>query len=151
MKAYGGLPGDNYVSQAQSAFGQGISVSQTQMLRAFSAIANDGQMLEPKFISAIYDKKIRHSPQIKKEVVGKPVSGSAAQQTRNYMITVGTDPEYGTLYSDGPIIQVPGQNVAVKSGTAQMATDQGYLQGENDYINSVVAMTPAEDPEFISM
>ena len=65
------------------------------------------------------------------------------------MITVGTDPEYGTLYSDGPIIQVPGQNVAVKSGTGQMATDQGYLQGENDYINSVVAMTPAEDPEFI--
>ncbi len=48
--------------------------------------------------------------QKKKEVVGKPVSGSAAQQTRNYMITVGTDPEYGTLDSDGPIIQVPGQN-----------------------------------------
>ena len=148
-EAYGGLPGDNYVSQAQSAFGQGISVSQTQMLRAFSAIANDGQMLEPKFISAIYDKKSDTARKSKKEVVGKPVSGSAAQQTRNYMITVGTDPEYGTLYSDGPIIQVPGQNVAVKSGTAQMATDQGYLQGENDYINSVVAMTPAEDPEFI--
>ena len=148
-EAYGGLPGDNYVSQAQSAFGQGISVSQTQMLRAFSAIANDGQMLEPKFISAIYDKKSDTARKSTKEVVGKPVSGSAAQQTRNYMITVGTDPEYGTLYSDGPIIQVPGQNVAVKSGTAQIATDQGYLQGENDYINSVVAMTPAEDPEFI--
>lgn len=147
-EAYGSLPGD-YVSQAMSSFGQGISVSQTQMLRAFSAIANDGQMLEPKFISAIYDKKSDTARKSKKEVVGKPVSGSAAQQTRNYMITVGTDPEYGTLYSDGPIIQVPGQNVAVKSGTAQMATDQGYLQGENDYINSVVAMTPAEDPEFI--
>ena len=148
-ESFGSLPGDNYVTQAMSAFGQGISVSQTQMLRAFSAIANDGQMLEPKFISAIYDKKSDTARKSKKEVVGKPVSGSAAQQTRNYMITVGTDPEYGTLYSDGPIIQVPGQNVAVKSGTAQMATDQGYLQGENDYINSVVAMTPAEDPEFI--
>lgn len=147
-EAYGGLPGD-YVSQAMSSFGQGISVTQTQMLRAFSAIANDGEMLEPKFISAIYDKKSDTARKSKKEVVGKPVSGSVAQQTRNYMITVGTDPEYGTLYSDGPIIQVPGQNVAVKSGTAQMATDQGYLQGENDYINSVVAMTPAEDPEFI--
>ena len=148
-ESFGSLPGDNYVTQAMSAFGQGISVTQTQMLRAFSAIANDGQMLEPKFISAIYDKKSDTARKSKKEVVGKPVSGSAAQQTRNYMITVGTDPEYGTLYSDGPIIQVPGQNVAVKSGTAQMATDQGYLQGENDYINSVVAMTPAEDPEFI--
>ena len=147
-EAYGGLPGD-YVSQAMSSFGQGISVTQTQMLRAFSAIANDGEMLEPKFISAIYDKKSDTARKSKKEVVGKPVSGSAAQQTRNYMITVGTDPEYGSLYSDGPIIQVPGQNVAVKSGTGQMATDQGYLQGENDYINSVVAMTPAEDPEFI--
>lgn len=147
-EAYGGLPGD-YVSQAMSSFGQGISVTQTQMLRAFSAIANDGEMLEPKFISAIYDKKSDTARKSKKEVVGKPVSGSAAQQTRNYMITVGTDPEYGSLYSDGPIIQVPGQNVAVKSGTGQMATDQGYLQGENDYINSVVAMTPAENPEFI--
>lgn len=148
-EAYGSLPGDNYVSQAQSAFGQGISVSQTQMLRAFSAIANDGQMLEPKFISAIYDKKSDTARKSKKEVVGKPVSGSAAQQTRNYMITVGTDPEYGTLYSDGPIIQVPGQNVAVKSGTAEMATDKGYLKGDNYLFNSVVAMTPAEDPEFI--
>ena len=147
-EAYGGLPGD-YVSQAMSSFGQGISVTQTQMLRAFSAIANDGVMLEPKFISGIYDAKNDAARKSKKEVVGNPVSASAAQQTRNYMITVGTDPEYGTLYSDGPIIQVPGQNVAVKSGTAQMATDQGYLQGENDYINSVVAMTPAEDPEFI--
>ena len=148
-EGFGSLPGDNYVTQAMSAFGQGLSVTQTQMLRAFSAIANDGVMLEPKFISAIYDKKSDTARKSKKEVVGKPVSGSAAQQTRNYMITVGTDPEYGTLYSDGPIIQVPGQNVAVKSGTAQMATDKGYLQGENDYINSVVAMTPAEDPEFI--
>ena len=148
-ESYGGLPGDNYVSQVQSAFGQGISVSQTQMLRAFSAIANNGQMLEPKFISAIYDRKSDTARKSKTEVVGKPVSESAAQQTRNYMITVGTDPEFGTLYSNGPIIQVPGQNVAVKSGTAQIATDQGYLQGENDYINSVVAMTPAEDPEFI--
>ena len=41
-ESFGGLPGDNYVTQAMSSFGQGISVTQTQMLRAFSAIANDG-------------------------------------------------------------------------------------------------------------
>lgn len=45
------FPGDNIVTQAMSAFGQGISVTEIQMLRAFSAIANDGVMLEPKFIS----------------------------------------------------------------------------------------------------
>ena len=149
-ESFGGLPGDNYVTQAMSSFGQGISVTQTQMLRAFSAIANDGEMLEPKFISAIYDSKHESARKSQREVVGNPVSASAAQQTRNYMITVGTDPQFGTLYSsDGPIIQVAGQNVAVKSGTAQIATANGYLEGENDNINSIVVMTPAEDPDFI--
>ena len=149
-EGFGGLPGDNYVTQAMSSFGQGISVTQTQMLRAFSAIANDGEMLEPKFISAIYDGKHETARKSQREIVGNPVPASVAQQTRNYMITVGTDPQFGTLYSsDGPIIQVAGQNVAVKSGTAQIATANGYLEGENDYINSVVAMTPAENPEFI--
>ena len=149
-EGFGGLPGDNYVTQAMSSFGQGISVTQTQMLRAFSVIANDGEMLEPKFISAIYDGKHESARKSQREVVGNPVSASAAQQTRNYMITVGTDPQFGTLYSsDGPIIQVAGQNVAVKSGTAQIATANGYLEGENDNINSIVVMTPAEDPDFI--
>ena len=149
-ESFGGLPGDNYVTQAMSSFGQGLSVNQTQMLRAFSAIANDGEMLEPKFISAIYDGKHETARKSQREIVGNPVSASAAQQTRNYMITVGTDPQFGTLYSsDGPIIQVAGQNVAVKSGTAQIATANGYLEGENDNINSIVVMTPAEDPDFI--
>lgn len=149
-ESFGSLPGDNYVTQAMSSFGQGISVTQTQMLRAFSAIANDGVMLEPKFISGIYDAKNDAARKSKKEVVGNPVPASAAQQTRNYMITVGTDPQFGTLYSsEGPIIQVAGQNVAVKSGTAQIATANGYLEGENNNINSIVVMTPAEDPDFI--
>ena len=149
-ESFGSLPGDNYVTQAMSSFGQGISVTQTQMLRAFSAIANDGEMLEPKFISAIYDGKHESARKSQREIVGNPVSASAAQQTRNYMITVGTDPQFGTLYSsDGPIIQVAGQNVAVKSGTAQIATANGYLEGENDNIYSIVVMTPAEDPDFI--
>ena len=149
-EGFGGLPGDNYVTQAMSSFGQGISVTQTQMLRAFSAIANDGEMLEPKFISAIYDGKHETARKSQREIVGNPVPASVAQQTRNYMITVGTDPQFGTLYSsDGPIIQVAGQNVAVKSGTAQIATANGYLEGENDNIYSIVVMTPAEDPDFI--
>ena len=149
-ESFGGLPGDNYVTQAMSSFGQGISVTQTQMLRAFSAIANDGEMLEPKFISAIYDGKHETARKSQREIVGNPVPASVAQQTRNYMITVGTDPQFGTLYSsDGPIIQVAGQNVAVKSGTAQIATANGYLEGVNDNINSIVVMTPAEDPDFI--
>ena len=123
------------------------------MLRAFSSIANDGVMVEPKFISAIYDSKSGSARKASTEIVGHPVSKDAAKSTRDHMVTVGTDPIYGTLYSkaEGPIIKVPNQNVAVKSGTAQIAGENGsgYLTGANDYIYSVVAMTPAENPDFI--
>ena len=149
-ETYGSLPGDNYVTIAMSSFGQGIGVTQVQMLRAFSSVANDGVMVEPKFINAIHDPKNNTARKTATEIIGNPVSEKAAQTTRDYMVQVGTDPYHGTLNVGGePVIQVAGQNVAVKSGTAQIASENGYLEGENDYIYSVVAMTPAENPEFI--
>ena len=152
-EAGGVFPADNIVTIAMSSFGQGISVTNTQMLRAFTAIGNQGVMLQPKFISAIYDPHTDSARISQPEIMGKPVSADAANQTLNYMVTVGTDPYYGTLYSKdvGPIIQVDGYNIAVKSGTAEIAKEKGggYMEGVNDTINSVVAMIPAENPEFI--
>ena len=150
----GQLPADNVVNIAMSAFGQGISVTQTQMLRAFTAIANDGVMLEPKFISALYDPNDQTVRKSKKEIVGNPVSKEAASLTRENMILVGTDPVYGTMYNKltgKPIVTVPGQTVSVKSGTAQIADEQkgGYLKGVTNYIYSVVSMNPSENPDFI--
>lgn len=143
---------DNIVTIAMSSFGQGISASQVQMLRAFSSVANNGVMLEPKFISALYNpdgNSVRFSS---KEVMGNPISKEAANDTLSYMISVGTDPIFGTLYAKGaerPILHVDGYDIAVKSGTAEIANEDGggYIQGK--YLNSVVAMIPAEDPEFI--
>ena len=150
----GQLPADNIVNIAMSAFGQGISVTQTQMLRAFTAIANDGVMLEPKFITALYDPNDQTVRKSQKEIVGNPVSKDAASQTRTHMVLVGTDPTYGTMYNHSTgkaTVNVPGQNVALKSGTAQIADEKngGYLTGSTNYIFSVVSMHPAENPDFI--
>ena len=150
----GQLPADNIVNIAQSSFGQGISVTQTQMLRAFTAIANDGIMLEPKFISAIYDSNNQSVRKSQKEVVGNPISKDAASLTRTHMVLVGTDPVYGTMHNHStgkPTVTVPGQNVALKSGTAQIADEKngGYLVGTTNYIFSAVSMNPAENPDFI--
>lgn len=150
------LPSDNEVTVAMSSFGQGIGVTQVQMLRAFTAIPNGGVMLEPQFISQIYDSNTNSTRVATSEVVGNPVSEDAADQTLDYMVTVGTDSQYGTLYNGTtgqPYIQVGDYSVAVKSGTAQIAASAedggGYLTGDNDYIYSVVAIVPSDDPEFI--
>ena len=149
-----GIVSQNSVNIAQSSFGQGISVTQVQMLRAFTAISNNGIMLEPQFIKQVADTNKGTVRTAKKEVIGKPVSKQAASETRNYMISVGTDPEFGTLYnkSEGsPIIQVGNNDVAVKSGTAQVPDEKTgtYKVGTNETLNSVVAMVPSEDPEYI--
>ena len=150
------LPSDNEVTVAMSSFGQGIGVTQVQMLRAFTAISNGGVMLEPQFISQIYDSNTNSTRVATSEVVGNPVSEDAADQTLDYMVTVGTDSQYGTLYNGTtgqPYIQVGDYSVAVKSGTAQIAASAedggGYFTGDNDYNYSVVAMVPSDDPEFI--
>lgn len=150
------LPSDNEVTVAMSSFGQGIGVTQVQMLRAFTAISNGGVMLEPQFISQIYDPNTNSTRVATSEVVGNPVLEDTADQTLDYMVTVGTDSQFGTLYNSTtgqPYIQVGDYSVAVKSGTAQIAASAedggGYLTGDNDYIYSVVAIVPSDDPEFI--
>ena len=125
------------------------------MLRAFTSVSNDGVMLEPQFITKIYDPKTGKQPYGEKKkrqaILFQPMQ---QKQTRQYMVTVGTDPNYGTLYSaslGGPVIKVGNQSVAVKSGTAQIASGDGsgYLSGSNDYIYSVVAMVPSDNPDFL--
>ncbi|MFS1663387.1 penicillin-binding protein PBP2X [Streptococcus sp. zg-JUN1979] len=140
----------NNVNGTMTSFGQAIGVTRVQMLRAFSAVANNGVMLEPQFIKSIYDPNNETSRSATSEVVGKPVSADAASQTRDYMVSVGTDTVFGTLvYKGEPIIQVGNESVAVKSGTAQIAENGAYLTGRNDTINSVIAMVPSDDPEFM--
>ncbi|HFR3332658.1 TPA: penicillin-binding protein PBP2X [Streptococcus suis] len=146
------VPEDNIVTIAMSTFGQGISANQVQMLRSFSAIANNGIMLEPKFISALYNPNTDTARLSSKEEVGNPVSEQAADATLGYMINVGTDPVFGTLYShdlQGPAIQVEGYDIAMKSGSGEIASEDGQGYIKDAYTNSVVAMIPAEDPEFI--
>lgn len=150
----GSLPEDNEVTVAMSAFGQGLNVTQIQMLRAFTSISNNGIMLEPHVISQIYDPNSESSRTVSTEVVGNPISEKAAKDTLNYMVTVGTDPVWGTLYSSllgGPAITVNNETVAAKSGTAEIADEKhgGYLTGETDLINSVIAMVPSDDPQFM--
>ncbi len=155
-EGFGTVNSDNVVTTAMSSFGQGISVTQVQLLKAFTAIANEGEMLTPKYVSAIYDPNTETARKATKEISGKPVSAEAANQTLGYMVTVGTDPNYGTLYSasmGGSVIQINGQPAAVKSGTAQIPRSQeeggGYLNGALDNIYSIVAMHPSENPDFI--
>ncbi|WP_125762662.1 penicillin-binding transpeptidase domain-containing protein [Companilactobacillus hulinensis] len=132
--------------QAMTAFGQSVNVNAVQMLQAFSAIANNGEMIKPHIIQKIVDPLTgKTTKSYKREVVGTPIKASTAKQVQNAMRQVVTK-NYGT----GLVYNVPGIKVGVKTGTAQIASPNGgYMTGSNNYIFSVAGMIPYNDPNYI--
>ena len=143
----GSLPSDNWVDQAMSSFGQAISVTNFQMMQAFTAIANDGSMLKPQFIKKIVNHETGQEKITQAEKVGgQVVSPQAASDVRTYMVDTVENPDYGIAYD---IYKVKDSHVAAKTGTAQIIGSNGYTEGATDYTYSVVEMVPAENPEYI--
>ncbi|MCT6872591.1 MAG: penicillin-binding transpeptidase domain-containing protein, partial [Bombilactobacillus mellis] len=80
-----------------------------------------------------------------KQKVGQPVSAATAKAVLKTMREV-VETKYGT----GTVYKVEGQDIAAKTGTAQIASAKGgYLTGGNDYIYSVAGLAPATDPQFL--
>lgn len=153
-ESFGKLPDDNVVSQANSSFGQGITVTEAQMLRGYTAFTNGGKMLEPHFISKIANIDKGTERVSRPEIVGKPIEQTTANAVLKYMVNVGTDPIFGTAYdwhNNQPYYRVDNKEVSIKTGTAQVAKPTGgyYDEGETPYLYSSVVMVPSENPDFI--
>lgn len=148
-----GLPGEvsgtmqngTSVDKAMTAYGQAIAVTNFQMLRAYTAIANEGTMLKPRYISKIVDPNNKKVTKTKTEVVGHPISPSTANQVLNIMQGTVNDKVLGT----GTSYKLPNYNSSVKTGTAQIFENGSYSLIDGDYIYSVVQMAPSEHPEYV--
>ncbi len=124
---------------ATNSFGQGIAVTPIQMISAVAAIANGGKLMRPY-------------------IVHSRIAGNYAMVTQPTMIYQVIQPETATRMSEmmrhvvntgNQMAQVSGYSVAGKSGTAEIATEEGYIQDET--IASFIGFAPADDPQFIMM
>ncbi|APX73054.1 penicillin-binding protein [Companilactobacillus allii] len=142
----GSISYEHSSDQAMTSFGQSVNVNAIQMLQAFSAIANNGQMIKPHIIQKIVDPTTgKTTKKYSRDVVGTPIKASTAKQVKKAMRQVVTK-NYGT----GLVYNVPGVKVGVKTGTAQIASPSGgYMTGSNNYVFSVAGMIPYDDPNYI--
>lgn len=154
QSTYSGLPGEskgtlptsNIVDQAMSSYGQAIGVTNFQMMRGFTAVANDGKMLQPHYVEKIANPNTGKEIITKPEVVGEPITAETAQKVREYMRDTVESENYGSAYDQ---YKVPGYHISAKTGTAQIAENGRYLTGDTNYIYSIALMLPSEDPEYI--
>jgi len=138
---------DYPIDQANTAYGQGISVTPLQMIQAYSAIANDGKEVKPYFVDKVVNSATGAIlQQGKTDTVAQPIKSSTAQQVRKYMIDV-VNQETGTAKEFD--LRQFGYQIAAKTGTAQVSENGQYLQGLNNAIHSVIVLAPEKNPKYI--
>lgn len=143
----GALPTLNIVDRAMSAYGQAVGVTNFQMMKAFTSIANNGTMIQPRYISKVVDPQTGEERTTQTEVLGQPFSKETTEKVREYMRDVVESENYGSAYG---VYSVPGYNVSAKNVTAQIASDTGgYQTGDTAYLYSIVEMVPSEDPDYV--
>lgn len=130
----------NRLTQAQVAFGQGLSVNAVQMAAAVNTIANSGLHVEPSLVEGRRTNGAGLEVGTGTTSVDRVVSAEAASETTRMMELVTGDG------GSAPNAGIPGYRVAGKTGTAQQAGSQGYANGYKAV--SFGGFAPADDPRF---
>jgi len=116
--------------------GQGIAVTPIQMAVAFSTVANNGVAVKPRLIAqvgdAVYDDVVKR----------RVIPASVARDVRSMLATAVAE---GT----GAKAQIPGYEVAGKTGTAEKALPGGGGYSKTDYVASFIGMVPADHPRLV--
>jgi cell division protein FtsI/penicillin-binding protein 2 len=132
------------VELATASFGQGISTTSMQLIRAVSAIANQGLMMRPTILEKVYDhqaeKEILIKPHAERQVIEPKTASLMAQMMIN-----------SAHHGEAQWIVSKHHTVAAKTGTSQIPKESGGGYYEDKTIASFIGFAPPEDPQFIML
>ena len=123
-------------SVGSMSFGQGLAIPLVQMVRAVGAVANHGIPVTPHFLVSKSTEKVEWP------AGERVISEDTSRQVVDMMRTVV---EEGTAMP----AQVPGYDVAGKTGTGERAdtTKGGYI--EDKFTSSLIGFAPASNPTVL--
>ena len=129
------------IDAATTSFGQGISVTGLQLVRAFASIINGGYLMRPYVVHGVIESngetKVRE-PQVQRRVVSEKTS----KIMRQMLVSVVSNAEAKWDIPEG-------FTFGGKTGTAQIAFDGKYDASKT--IASFIGFAPAEDPKFLTL
>ena len=128
------------ISLPWMAFGYGVSVTPLQTLTLYNAIANNGEMVKPQFVSEIkeWNKTIK---KFNKQVINPKIcSDETVKKLKVVLENVVKKGTGAKLYSKD-------FSMAGKTGTAQ-ANYGGNGGNDKHYISSFVGFFPADNPKY---
>ncbi len=126
---------------ATSSFGQRFNATPLQVISAFSAVINGGNLMKPHVVSQILDEKgnlvVDIPPVMQKKVI--------SQETSKYLrMAMESVIKNGT----GKRAAIPGWAIGGKTGTGE----QGIKDTPDyHYTLSIITYFPVENPEYVAM
>ena len=137
------------VEVVNAAFGQGITTTPIQQVKALTAISNNGVLLTPYIVDKIVNqttKKVTYEGKVKES--GKVISTDTVNKIKELMYKVVNDDPSNTT---GSKYKMDGYDLIGKTGTAQIANSRTgkYYDGKYDYVTSFSGMYPKDDPKVI--
>ncbi len=137
------------VEVVNAGFGQGMTTTAIQQVKALTAVANNGTLLSPYIV----EKVVNHDTN---EVIYKAEVKEGEKVASNETITTIRDMMYTVVNGDpseatGTNYKLDGYDLIGKTGTAQIANPRTgkYYTGATDYITSFAGMYPKDDPKVI--
>lgn len=129
------------VSITRVPIGYEVAVTNLQMTMAIAAIANGGNLMEPRLIKGVVDEEGRVIKQFLPRVVRSVVDRETAWRLRKAMRKA--------VSSDGTAIKadVPGFTEGGKTGTSRKVVDGAY--STKNFLASFIGFLPADDPEIV--
>lgn len=127
---------------ATVAFGQGLSVTPIQQVMAVSAIANGGTLYKPHLLKEVWDPEKKKKINTVQAQGKRIISATTAEQVRKLLRDV-------VRQGTGLEADVPGYQVAGKTGTAQKPKPDGSGYLPNKYIVSFIGFAPADKPAVV--
>ena len=129
------------VETATTAFGQGISVTPIQQVRAVSAAVNGGYLLKPYIVKTINEPETNATIVENNRVEQSQVISSETSSMVRYAL------ESVVANGSGHNAYIENYRVGGKTGTAQKVENGRYLTG--NYIVSFIGFMPANEPEIV--
>lgn len=130
-----------------AGFGQGITTTPIQNIKALSSISNDGILLQPYIIDKIVDQDtgdIIYSG--KKTELGRVASIETVTKIKDLMESVVNG---NSSTSTGYYYYMDGYDIIAKTGTAQIAKESGKGYYSNQIIRGFSGMFPKDEPAVI--
>ena len=135
------------VEVVNAGFGQGITTTPIQNVKAMTPLTNDGMLLEPYLISKIVDSE---TGEVVLENKRTEIERVASTDTVNKMMKLMDDTVNG-IGNTGSGYRIDSGELIGKTGTAQIANEKsgGYLNGKDDIISSFSGVYPKINPRVI--